>query len=70
MCESLDRWEKEIQAESIQKGIEKGRARGEEDTTLRMIKEMLEKGLSEEFVLSFTGVNKLLLSQAKKLMIN
>lgn len=54
MCESLDRWEKET----------------EKETLLKMVKEMLEKGLSEEFVLSFTGVNKLLLSQAKKLMIN
>lgn len=60
MCESLDKWEKEIETESVQKG--------EQEALLKMTKEMLEKGLSEDFILSFTNINKRVLSQAKKLI--
>ena len=60
MCESLDKWEKEIETESVQKG--------EQEALLKMVKEMLEKGLSEDFILSFTNINKRVLSQAKELI--
>lgn len=60
MCESLDKWEKEIETESVQKG--------EQEALLKMVKEMLEKGLSEEFILCFTNINKRVLSQAKELI--
>lgn len=60
MCESLDKWEKEIETESVQKG--------EQEALLKMTKEMLEKGLSEDFILSFTNINKRVLSQAKELI--
>lgn len=62
MCESLDKWEKEIETESVQKG--------EQEALLKMTKEMLEKGLSEDFILSFTNINKRVLSQAKELIQN
>lgn len=60
MCESLDKWEKEIETESVQKG--------EQEALLKMTKEMLEKGLSEDFILSFANINKRVLSQAKELI--
>lgn len=60
MCESLDKWEKEIETESVQKG--------EQEALLKMTKEMLEKGLSEEFILCFANINKRVLSQAKELI--
>lgn len=56
MCESLDRWEKEIEKET------------EKEALLKMVKKMLEKGLSEEFILCFTNINKRVLSQAKELI--
>lgn len=40
----------------------------EKETLLKMVKEMLEKGLSEDFILSFTNINKRVLSQAKELI--
>lgn len=51
---------KEIETESVQKG--------EQEALLKMTKEMLEKGLSEDFILSFTNINKRVLSQAKELI--
>lgn len=40
----------------------------EKEILLKMVKEMLEKGLSEDFILSFTNINKRVLSQAKELI--
>lgn len=40
----------------------------EKEALLKMVKEMLEKGLSEDFILSFTNINKRVLSQAKELI--
>lgn len=40
----------------------------EKEALLKMVKEMLEKGLSEEFILCFTIINKRVLSQAKELI--
>lgn len=40
----------------------------EKEALLKMVKEMLEKGLSEEFILCFTNINKRVLSQAKELI--
>lgn len=62
MCESLDKWEKEIETESVQKG--------EQEALLKMTKEMLEKGLSEEFILSFANINKRVLSQGIDTKLN
>lgn len=62
MCESLDKWEKEIETESVQKG--------EQEALLKMTKEMLEKGLSEDFILSFTNINKRALSQGIDTKLN
>lgn len=62
MCESLDKWEKEIETESVQKG--------EQEALLKMTKEMLEKGLSEDFILSFTIINKRVLSQGIDTKLN
>lgn len=62
MCESLDKWEKEIETESVQKG--------EQEALLKMTKEMLEKGLSEDFILSFTIINKRVLNQGIDTKLN
>lgn len=62
MCESLDKWEKEIETESVQKG--------EQEALLKMTKEMLEKGLSEDFILSFTNINKRVLNQGIDTKLN
>ena len=62
MCESLDRWEKEIEKESVQKGVQ--------EALLKMTKEMLEKGLSEEFILCFANINKRALSQGIDTKLN
>lgn len=58
MCESLDRWEKEIEKET------------EKEALLKMVKEMLEKGLSEEFILCFANINKRALSQGIDTKLN
>lgn len=58
MCESLDRWEKEIEKET------------EKEALLKMTKEMLEKGLSEEFILCFANINKRVLSQGIDTKLN
>ena len=58
MCESLDRWEKEIEKET------------EKEALLKMVKEMLEKGLSEEFILCFANINKRVLSQGIDTKLN
>lgn len=62
MCESLDKWEKEIETESVQKG--------EQEALLKMTKEMLEKGLSEEFILCFANINKRVLNQGIDTKLN
>lgn len=58
MCESLDKWEKEIETET------------EKEALLKMVKEMLEKGLSEEFILCFANINKRALSQGIDTKLN
>lgn len=58
MCESLDKWEKEIEKET------------EKEALLKMVKEMLEKGLSEEFILCFANINKRALSQGIDTKLN
>lgn len=42
----------------------------EKETLLKMVKEMLEKGLSEEFILCFANINKRVLSQGIDTKLN
>ena len=70
MCESLDRMREEARAEGkIQgeaKGLEKGRIQGEEKAELRILTNLLKKGISDSYILEITGVSSELLMKAKQ----
>ena len=82
MCESLDRMREEARAEGKilgeAKGLEKGRIQGktegiqigriqgEEKAELRILTNLLKKGISDSYILEITGVSSELLIKAKQ----
>ena len=70
MCESLDRMREEARAEGKilgeAKGLEKGRIQGEEKAELRILTNLLKKGISDSYILEITGVSSELLMKAKQ----
>ena len=57
MCESLDRMREEARAE--------GKIQGEK-TALRILTNLLKKGISDSYILEITGVSSELLMKAKQ----
>ena len=58
MCESLDRMREEARAE--------GKILGEEKAELRILTNLLKKGISDSYILDITGVSSELLMKAKQ----
>ena len=58
MCESLDRMREEARAE--------GKIQGEEKAELRILTNLLKKGISDSYILEITGVSSELLMKAKQ----
>ena len=69
MCESLDRMREEARAEGKilgkTEGIQIGRIQGEK-TVLRILTNLLKKGISDSYILEITGVSSELLIKAKQ----
>ena len=61
MCKDIEEWEEEISKQARNEG----RLKGERKQILQFIQEMLEKGYTDEMILSFKSVTKQLLKQAK-----
>ena len=74
MCKAIEEWEEEIskqarnegRLEGERRGERRGEKRGERKQILQFIQEMLEKGYTDEMILSFKNVTKQLLKQAKE----
>ena len=74
MCKAIEEWEEEIskqarnegRLEGERRGEKRGEKRGERKQILQFIQEMLEKGYTDEMILSFKNVTKQLLKQAKE----
>ena len=74
MCKAIEEWEEEIskqarnegRLEGEKHGEKRGEKRGERKQILQFIQEMLEKGYTDEMILSFKNVTKQLLKQAKE----
>ena len=72
MCESLDRMREEygtkryLQGEA--EGLQKGRIQGEETAELKILTNLLKKGISDSYILEITGVSSELLLKAKQTM--
>ena len=74
MCKAIEEWEEEIskqarnegRLEGERHGEKRGEKRGERKQILQFIQEMLEKGYTDEMILSFKNVTKQLLKQAKE----
>lgn len=62
MCKALDQYE----AQLLQQGEARGEAMGTLNTLLTIAKEMLEKGFTDEMILSFNGITSNILNQAKQ----
>ena len=58
MCESLDRMREKAKAE--------GKIQGEEKAELRILTNLLKKGISDSYILEITGVSSELLMKAKQ----
>ena len=61
MCKAIEEREEEISKQARNEG----RLKGERKQILQFIQEMLEKGYTDEMILSFKSVTKQLLKQAK-----
>lgn len=72
MCESLDRMREEygtkryLQGEA--EGLQKERIQGEETVELKILTNLLKKGISDSYILEITGVSSELLLKAKQTM--
>ena len=74
MRKAIEEWEEEIskqarnegRLEGERRGERRGEKRGERKQILQFIQEMLEKGYTDEMILSFKNVTKQLLKQAKE----
>ena len=78
MCESLDRMREEARAEGMilgrrdgliqgkTEGIQIGKIQGEEKAELRILTNLLKKGISDSYILEITGVSSELLMKAKQ----
>ena len=74
MCKAIEEWEEEIskqarnegRLEGEKHGERRGEKRGERKQILQFIQEMLEKGYTDEMILSFKNVTKQLLKKAKE----
>ena len=74
MCKAIEEWEEEIskqarnegRLEGERRGERRGEKRGERKQILQFIQEMLEKGYTDEMILSFKNVTKQLLKKAKE----
>ena len=70
MCKAIEEWEEEISKQARNEGRlegeRRGEKRGERKQILQFIQEMLEKGYTDEMILSFKNVTKQLLKQAKE----
>ena len=74
MCKAIEEWEEEIskqarnegRLEGERRGERRGEKRGERKQILQFIQEMLEKGYTDEMILSFKNVTKQLLKQIKE----
>ena len=78
MCESLDRMREEAKAEGMilgrrdgliqgkTEGIQIGKIQGEEKAELRILTNLLKKGISDSYILEITGVSSELLMKAKQ----
>ena len=62
MCESLDRMREEARSQ----GKILGKTEGREDGILMILKNLLRKGISDSYILEFTGVSSELLMKAKQ----
>ena len=78
MCKAVEELDREMKErgrilgikEGIEKGIEKGIEEGKKTTTFQFVNEMLRKGCSEEFILSFSGITRKILEEAKAQMMH
>ena len=78
MCESLDRMREEARTEGMilgrrdgliqgkTEGIQIGKIQGEEKAELRILTNLLKKGISDSYILEITGVSSELLMKAKQ----
>ena len=66
MCESLDRMREEAKAEGMILGRRDGLIQGEEKAELRILTNLLKKGISDSYILEITGVSSELLMKAKQ----
>ncbi len=66
MCESLDRMREEARAEGMILGRRDGLIQGEEKAELRILTNLLKKGISDSYILEITGVSSELLIKAKQ----
>ena len=66
MCESLDRMREEARAEGMILGRRDGLIQGEEKAELRILTNLLKKGISDSYILEITGVSSELLMKAKQ----
>ena len=66
MCESLDRMREEARTEGMILGRRDGLIQGEEKAELRILTNLLKKGISDSYILEITGVSSELLMKAKQ----
>ena len=66
MCESLDRMREEARSEGMILGRRDGLIQGEEKAELRILTNLLKKGISDSYIMEITGVSSELLMKAKQ----
>ena len=66
MCESLDRMREKARSEGMILGRRDGLIQGEEKAELRILTNLLKKGISDSYILEITGVSSELLMKAKQ----
>ena len=66
MCKSLDRMREKARSEGMILGRRDGLIQGEEKAELRILTNLLKKGISDSYILEITGVSSELLMKAKQ----
>ena len=66
MCESLDRMREEYGKERFLQGEAAGIQRGKAEGILTILKTLLQKGISDSYILDINGVSSELLLKAKQ----
>lgn len=64
MCESLDRMREEARSEGMILGRRDGLIQGEEKAELRILKNLLKKGISDSYILEITGVSSRVIEES------